>query len=385
MKAPAQKLRILHLCYHDGVGGGPKTILNHIQYYCADHEIFLLHGGRGVLAEYCEKHNIPHIQIPFETKRKSFIGFFFLLYQIVKFHPHRLVLHGQWAGFFGAIAAKIFQVPSMYIVQWPSVYTDWDLFRILRNFIVEWVSCNLSTLVVCISEGNRREFFFRFPSLRKKIVLIPNAIQISINQHKNFDSEYKLRFKWNKSYTHVLCLSRFSTQKRLDWLLKAWQIVEKEIKKVRLWIAGDGELFQDIQSLAKALKLQNVFFLGSQKNPTELILASDLVVMPTMYEGHANVPLEAMACAKPIVACDVDGVRESFTHGQEGFLIRPGDIQAFAEAILHLISNPALRQSMGQNGLKRVQNFEFNRIMQEYLSILENLESFQKIYNRSIS
>ena len=101
--------------------------------------------------------------------------------------------------------------------------------------------------------------------------------------------------------------------------------------------------------------------------------AADIVAIPSMYEGHANTPIEAMAAGRPIVASAVDGVKESFCDGVEGFLVAPADINHMSGRILELLSDPELRSRMGEAGGARVKAYEKGSVMKRYLLLLFEL------------
>jgi len=295
--------------------------------------------------------------------------------------PDILLLHGQWAGFVGSVAGKLAGVPSIvYVSQWPSFYTDWDLLRTVRNFILEAIPCRICDAIVAISPGNRVEFLRRFPFIDKKLHYIPNSIDLNVLPLPGPSREFRRELGWDDAATHVVCVGRLSTQKRCDWLLRAWKIVESHQQDARLWMIGDGELGADLRSLARDLGLRHCTFLGSQKDAIRYIAASDIVAMPSMYEGHATIPLEAMACGRPIVACAVDGVRESFSDGEQGILVPPANPEAFAAGLLRLLSSPSERERMGTAGLKHVRVFEKSSILKQFLALFAKLEPKQNVF-----
>ncbi len=79
--------------------------------------------------------------------------------------------------------------------------------------------------------------------------------------------------------------------------------------------------------------------------------------MTSIYEGHARIPLEAMLNEKPVVASDVDGVALSFTDGEQGYLVPPGDIETFAQHLLTLLRDPEHCVRMGEKGKLRARDF----------------------------
>lgn len=89
-----------------------------------------------------------------------------------------------------------------------------------------------------------------------------------------------------------------------------------------------------------------------------------IAVVPSTYSDPCpTVALEAMACAKPVIASAIGGLPEIVVHGETGLLVPPGDDIALAEAIRELEADPDRQQSMGQAGLVRVARFRANVIV----------------------
>lgn len=82
--------------------------------------------------------------------------------------------------------------------------------------------------------------------------------------------------------------------------------------------------------------------------------ASDICVVPSLYEPFGLVPIEAMACGTPVIASAVGGLKYTVIDGETGLLVPPQQDEKLASAIDHLISNPARRQTMGRAGHQRV-------------------------------
>jgi glycosyltransferase involved in cell wall biosynthesis len=83
--------------------------------------------------------------------------------------------------------------------------------------------------------------------------------------------------------------------------------------------------------------------------------ASDVVVIPSLYEPMGYVALEAMACSRPVVAADIGGLVETITDGSNGFLFAAGDADALAEKLLILYREPETRRRLGQQARKDVE------------------------------
>ena len=87
-----------------------------------------------------------------------------------------------------------------------------------------------------------------------------------------------------------------------------------------------------------------------------LYVSCDLLVLPTVADLVPWAVLEAMAMQLPVVSTSVGAIPEIVVHDVTGFVVPPGDAQALADAIAHLLSNPDLRRAMGRRGRERIEN-----------------------------
>jgi glycosyltransferase involved in cell wall biosynthesis len=96
----------------------------------------------------------------------------------------------------------------------------------------------------------------------------------------------------------------------------------------------------------------NFTFLGdvSEAELPAAYACADVFAFPSIQEGQGIALLEAQASATPVVAFDVSGVSEAVLAGETGLLVEPADSDAFADAVLRLLSESSLRQRMGANG-----------------------------------
>ncbi|WP_330457920.1 glycosyltransferase family 4 protein [Streptomyces sp. NBC_00820] len=149
----------------------------------------------------------------------------------------------------------------------------------------------------------------------------------------------------------VVCVGRLCRQKGQDVLLRAWDQVLRAVPDARLVLVGDGP---DRESLRRQAG-PAVRFTGAVPDPLPWYRAADLVVLPSRWEGMALAPLEAMACARPVVLSDVDGARESLPPALAArCLVPPEDPSALAGAVAGLLSDAPLRASLGDRGRRHV-------------------------------
>lgn len=145
-------------------------------------------------------------------------------------------------------------------------------------------------------------------------------------------------------------------------------------------IAGEGELMEDLRTLAEQLGIEkDVFFIGRCDNVASLLFASDLGVLSSKAEGFANAILEYMAAGLPVVATDVGGVREAIKEAETGYVVPSGDDEQMAERIIELLSSPERARAMGERGKSIVaETFSCDRHLQNTLELYDELLSLPK-------
>lgn len=334
----------------------------------------MLAGSHGRIYATCQELGIPFYEVPLETKKKALLlGFWKLVWQLRQLRPDVLVVHGQWAGPLGALAGRLARVPKIiYVARWPSFYTSWDLFRVVRNHLSERVPCWLADWTVTLSESNRYQYFIRRHVEEDRLLMIPNAISAEERPTAEQVASFRKRWNWRDEHCNVVSVGRLTDQKRVMWLIQAWPEVMRRCPQARLWIVGDGPRRAFLENLARELGIEaSCGFMGELPTGMVPIASADVVAMTSVYEGMSNIVMESLLCGKPIVASDVDGVRDTIERNVDGFLVRPGDIQTFADRLIQLIEDPALCRKMGAAGRKSIQRYDVPRVMREYEKLFD--------------
>ena len=162
----------------------------------------------------------------------------------------------------------------------------------------------------------------------------------------------------------VVCPARLVAVKGHRFLLQAWRILENRGVTGELWLAGEGELRQELEALADTLGLRrSVKFLGVLSHRELLSLYREstvsVVVVPSIDMGngyHEGIPvalIEAMSYGVPVVATRTGGTEE-LVLPETGLLVPPEDPGALAGALQTLLQDGPLREEMGNRGRMRV-------------------------------
>jgi N-acetyl-alpha-D-glucosaminyl L-malate synthase BshA len=143
-------------------------------------------------------------------------------------------------------------------------------------------------------------------------------------------------------------LSNFRAVKRVTDVVEIFSRVQKKIPS-KLLLAGDGPERAAAEMLAHRRGVhEHTTFLGKQEHVECVLGISDLMLMPSEMESFGLAALEAMACEVPPIASRVGGVPELVTHGVDGFLSEPGDVESMAEDAIRLLRNDELYRKVSK-------------------------------------
>lgn len=174
----------------------------------------------------------------------------------------------------------------------------------------------------------------------------------------------------------VLAIARYSHEKGIDLLLKAWSKVAQQMPDWRLVVFGDGDrkvyeqIINDLHIDSSRCQL------NGRTNDVEMEYCnSSIFVLSSRFEGFGMVLTEAMACGLPVVSFDCPwGPRSIISDGKDGFLVENGNVDALASSLSHLMQNPSLCKSMAKVGQMNVQRFYMEQIANRWKDVFESNE-----------
>lgn len=173
----------------------------------------------------------------------------------------------------------------------------------------------------------------------------------------------------------LLFVGRLTDQKSPQTVLTALSRSKQQVGRLRMQMVGIGPLMADLQRQSRQLGLEDaVEFLGHRSDVPAIMQRATALVLPSQWEGMPNVVLEAMANGLPVIASDIDGIRDVIVDGETGVLVSPGDSDAMADAIAQVISNPELRRGLADAAAIEVAaNYDWEKVVQQYDELLRRL------------
>ncbi len=256
-------------------------------------------------------------------------------------------------------------------------YGNHNLQSWINNFLIKELYPK-ADLIIANSNGNAQDLITNYNVPRYKITTIYNPISIeaifAIEPIKDF---------FDTNYFNLVSVGRLNRGKNHHLLIKSLEFFK--LQKVRLYIFGDGILKDELEKTIQDLKLENyVFLMGFESNIYNYLKAADLFVFSSNHEGFPNVILEAMACELPIVSTNCpSGPNEIFKVNTDydfsdnvvtdyGILVPRNNIKKMVEAINHLMQNKKYYQNCKTQVVKRVADFEVNKILEKFVIQLLN-------------
>jgi glycosyltransferase involved in cell wall biosynthesis len=169
-------------------------------------------------------------------------------------------------------------------------------------------------------------------------------------------------------------VARFEAPKNTAALLDAFAALGDRPEGILL-LVGDGPLRAELEERARALGIaERVRFTGSRRDIPEVLAASDVFVLASLFEGHPLSVMEAMAAGRPVVATSVGGVPEMVRSGETGILVPTGDVAALSGALRQMLESPELRRRMGASAARTAaEHFDISRMAGAYERLYEEI------------
>jgi glycosyltransferase involved in cell wall biosynthesis len=266
-------------------------------------------------------------------------------------------MFGSWIAVFSSLLYKVpLIVRSGFILHTNMRHKD--IFSRFLGICIERFALFFADQVIVTTAADKAVY----DPYNSNICVIPNFVDTGSFLPRDFStllSEEKVQ---------LLYVGRLSNEKNLSNLIFAI----KEMPQLVLTLVGEGEERVNLQSLA-AGSLSEIIFLGKVAY-TELpnyFARADIFVLPSFYEGHPKVILEAMAAGVPIVASDVRGINTLLTHQKTGYLVGTG-FEDIRKGIDALLADPESAREMAKHARLFVEReYSFEQIVEKEKALYE--------------
>ena len=336
--------------YHLGVGGAEKIVVDEIQEFLRRGmrvNLITLNPERpqslmADVPEACTRDMI-HFDSIFDWRSLRQLAHHFKMMQ-----PDLIISQLWFANAVVRIAASMAGLSKRVVVFEQNVY---DNLKTWKQFLLDRLLQRRCVNIVAVS-SSVKDSLVRHGIRANRIVVVFNAIDV-----ERFANATPVSIRdelgINDAFLY-LSVGRLVEQKAFDVLLDAFAKQRAGI----LAIAGQGEDRSKLEAQVAELGIQDrVFFLGVRHDIPNLMKAADCFVLASRWEGFGIVFAEAMAAGLPVVASNVDGIREVIVNGETGLLVPPEKRDELSDALMRIQENKELRQHLSLKGLKRARDY----------------------------
>lgn len=229
--------------------------------------------------------------------------------------------------------------------------TDLDKEPYRRQWMERWTARMMCQRLVAVSELLREETAAWFGLPLHRVDAITNGIDtLRFQQPAAFDAALFKQSLLGGDFLLVTNVARLVPQKAQHHLLEAARVVIAARPDVRFLLVGDGPLRSTLEAQVARGLGGKVIFAGSRSDIPDVLAATDVFALSSLWEGLPLTLIEALAAGCPVVATNVGGVPQVIRDGVTGLLVPPANPAALAAAILECLRQPARARQFGAQG-----------------------------------
>lgn len=247
-----------------------------------------------------------------------------------------------------------------------------DWLNLIHKLILNSI---LTDTVIAVSEssGNQIRSLLQIPI--EKMNIIFNGISITKPKDMVERSKYSEEFSLEENSFVGLAVGRLATPKNFPLLVTSFFLTCASINNIYLLIAGIGEKEGQIKQLILESKYADkILLLGVRTDIKDLMNFADFYISTSDNEGLSIALLEAMSMRMPIIATNVEGVKEILNHRENGLVVEPRDMDGIRDAVITIYNDKELRDELGDSAYNYVyENLSIEKMCNKYLDVYSKL------------
>lgn len=356
-------MRILHIIASLEIGGAQRLLSDMLPLMARDHEVTLL-VNEDVDNDF--------------SRRVKLAGVHVITTGVIPLHsPKNIIALRRLMKGYDVVHVHLF--PMLYWASLASLFTPVHLvytehstsnrrrnkwyFRPLERFIYSRYQ-----QIISISQQTQ-DALTRWLGVKQtnpRFVVINNGVNLSTFRDLN----------QQRDYPHTLIMvSRFVASKDQQTVIRAMELLPNDVHVV---FVGDGEEMERCREAAYLLGLDDrVHFAGNQSNVASWIAKADIGIQSSNWEGFGLTAVELMAAGKPVIATNVNGLKQVVEGA--GLLFDVGDEKTLANFVSQLLHNKALYMNTAEKCLRRAELYDINNTVANYLKVYSELDGQKKM------
>jgi glycosyltransferase involved in cell wall biosynthesis len=290
--------------------------------------------------------------------------------------PDVVHTHSSKAGILGRAAAALAGVPVVVHTYHGFGFHDGQNALVKGVYVfLERLCARFTTRLVYVSHSNARYAEANGLGSAAGAEIIRSGVRLSDFPAKADAAKLKMSAGIGMHKPVVLSIGNLKPQKNAaDFVAAAAKVAEK-IPEARFVFLGDGPQKTALQARAFALGIgDKIHFLGWRRDGAQWLASADVFALTSLWEGLPRALVEAMKTGLPSVCYATDGVTDLLRDGENGRLVAPGDVDAFAARLIELLTDEGLRRRMGAAAAESVgPEFDIDGMVRTQEALYERL------------
>lgn len=356
------------------LGGGEHSFLDLLSHLPPPWHALVVVPQEGELAVELRARGISFEVVPLPSLRPWFAPVIakalFALWRICRKHyPRVIYANGSRAALYGGLVGCLMKIP----VLWHCRIADSDPY-------IDSLLTRLCNQIVANSHATSRRFR---EEIKNKVKVIYNGIDLHWLKGGVLSKPEGIGDNWKV----ILLIARVSRWKRHDLALNAFEKIAEIEPNAHLVCLGDKdgldpEWWDQLRVMTSLSSFsERIHWIGQVQDIRPWLRSSSLLLLTSENEPFGRVIVEAMACGLPIIATRSGGVPEIVREGIDGILVTPGSASEVCEAVLKLLRDEGLRNSLSAAGTKRAEEFSLEKHVNQMVQVFE--ETLQHHAGRS--
>jgi len=380
------RLNVVHVCDHLGWEGsrmhGVKRLFAWMipRFDSSRYNVSLISLRRKDLSE--DTLEQFGVDVTYLARHKFDPGTFTHLLGVLKKKRADVVhMHGYGATTFGRLCAWRMAIPA--ILHEHANHTDTPWFQKAADRLL----APHTDLAIAVSQSTA-EFTVRarlMPAERTKVVYLGSPLdEFARARSPGEVAAARAALGIEPETIAVGTITRLMPSKGNQYLVEAVREITTRQPNARVYIAGEGELAEDLRAQARALGLGNrLVFLGFQRDVAAELTALDIVVFPSLWEGTPLTAFEALAAGKPIVSTDADGLLDILTDRRDAIVVPKRNAGALARAVIDVIEQPGLAERLGREARQTGARYDIALFVRKMERLYDILHESSRVTRRA--
>ncbi len=253
------------------------------------------------------------------------------------------------------------------------VYTPHALSRSQWALIMERALRRWTDRFIAVSRSEGEFAISQHVTSPDRLTVIPNGIDLE--PPPKLDPPLRTRLALGDDVPLVGCVGRLTSQKAPEVFVSACAIASSQEPGAHFLLIGSGPMRSVLDQAVADRRLSERFHhIPSLPNAAAALAELDVYVLASRFEGAPYTPLEAMRAGTPVIVTDVAGNRDVIENGVSGVVVAPDDAHATADAIVTLLQDPGMRESLARAARERlVASFDVRLMARSTAAVYEEL------------